>query len=104
MKEMREQWIKEQFSQILKVARRLTLWNIAILTDFEEPSIFEFIDVSTTEEPSRACEQAVDGVIIRTTSTKEGEIIEAVNTSGVILEEPSTSRTEVQGRSSPQLE
>lgn len=57
-------------------------------------------DGTATEEPTEVREVAVRDAAL----TREGEMIAAVDTSGIALEDPSALWTEVRYRSSPQPE
>ncbi|OIT22414.1 atp-dependent rna helicase deah13 [Nicotiana attenuata] len=98
--ETRDQWMREQFNVLLEAVRgQRQVRHIGIQTDFEEPGDAELFALSATVGTAT---EVRDVVIGEAAPTREGEMIAAVDTSGVTLEDPSTLRTE--GATAPHLQ
>ncbi|OIT29918.1 hypothetical protein A4A49_24802 [Nicotiana attenuata] len=98
--ETRDQWMREQFNVLLEAVRgQRQVRHIGIQTDFEEPGDAELFALSATVGTAT---EVRDVVIGEAAPTREGEMIAAVDTPGVTLEDPSTLRTE--GATAPHLQ
>ncbi|OIT28811.1 hypothetical protein A4A49_17029 [Nicotiana attenuata] len=98
--DVRDRWLREQFVILFDAVHWVRhIRHAGVQTDFDT-TLMSATEDTLTDEQTEDREE----VVIEVAPTREGELIVAVDTSGVALQDPSTSSTEAHDRSSPPLE